>query len=154
MHSLFLLDVGAKTQIAIEDLPKRMNAVWNKPLHGDANGRFEAAERAPSILYLADNAGEMFFDRVLIDALPAGKVTVCMRGAPIINDATMEDAIAAGLPAVAEVMDNGSDAPVTLLKDCSEAFRQRFEQVNMIIVKCPVIASYVGAPVCTLVIRR
>jgi len=171
-----LLDAGAKTQIAIEDLPRHMQRIWNKPLQGDVCALFEAAEVARSILYLTDNAGEIFFDRVLIEALPAGKVTVAVRGHPVINDATREDAIAAGLHDIAEVIDNGSDAPGTLLEDCSAAFRGLFEQADMIVakgqgnyetlsgssrpifflftVKCPVIAAHSGAPVGTLMVKR
>lgn len=171
-----LLDAGAKTQIAIEDLPHHMQTIWEKPLHGDVHALFAAANAARNILYLADNAGEIFFDCVLIEALPAGKVTVAVRGHPVINDATREDALAAGLHDLAEVIDNGSDAPGTLLEECSAAFRQRFEQADMIIakgqgnyetlvgsprpifflftVKCPIIAAHAGAPVGTLVVKR
>ena len=171
-----LLDAGAKTQIDIDDLPQHMNAIWNRPLQGDVRALFKAAAEARHILYLADNAGEIFFDRVLIEALPPGKVTVFVRGAPIINDATLEDAMAAGLPEIAPVFDNGSDAPGTLLEDCSESFRTAFDQADMIIakgqgnyetlsdttrpvfflfvVKCPVIAAQVGASVGTLIVKR
>jgi hypothetical protein len=170
-----LLDAGAKTQIAPEDLPRFMETVWGRPLNGDAADLFQAAEEAHSILYLADNAGEIVFDRVLIEALPTEKVTVFVRGAPVLNDATMEDAVAAGLPEVAPVHDNGSDAPGTLLEDCSAEFRGWFERADLIIakgqgnyetlsdtdprifflfvVKCPVVAERVGAPVGSLVVR-
>ena len=87
-----------------------------------------------SILYLADNAGETVFDRVLIETLDQS-ITYVVKASPIINDATREDAIAAGIDQVAEIIDNGSDAPGTLLDQCSKPFRDRFSRAKLIIAK-------------------
>ena len=170
-----LLDVGAKTQIAAEDLPAHLETIWDQPLRGNVPALFSAAERARSILYLTDNAGEIFFDRLLIEQLPAGKVEVCVRGSPVLNDATLADAQAAGIPGIAPVFDNGSDAPGTILDDCSADFRARFARADLIIakgqgnfetlsethrpvfflftVKCPLVAARVGEPVGSLLAR-
>lgn len=94
-----------------------------------------AVNDAKDILYLADNAGEIIFDRLLIEQLPIEKVTVVVKGKPIINDATMEDAVLAGLPKIVEVIDNGSDGPGTILESCSNTFRCRFENADLIIAK-------------------
>jgi uncharacterized protein with ATP-grasp and redox domains len=87
-----------------------------------------------TILYLGDNAGETVFDRVLIETLDH-PVTYAVKAAPILNDATREDAISAGLDQIMEIIDNGSDAPGTLLDDCSSTFRERFEKADLIIAK-------------------
>jgi len=87
-----------------------------------------------SILYLADNAGETVFDRVLIEQLNQ-PVTYVVKAKPIINDATYEDAIAAGIDQVAEIIDNGSQAPGTMIEQCSESFQQHFSQAELIIAK-------------------
>lgn len=171
-----LLDSGAKTQIMAEELPTHLNANWTTPLNGDVAALFNAAEMANSILYLADNAGEIIFDRMLIEALPSEKITVFVRGGPVINDATLEDAVAAQLPEIAPVLENGSDSPGTVLEDCSEAFRDWFEHADLVIskgqgnyeclsdttkhtfflftVKCSVVASHVGYPVGSQVIKE
>ena len=91
-------------------------------------------ENATSILYLADNAGETVFDRILIETLNKS-VTYVVKAAPVINDATYEDAIAAGIGKVADIIDNGTQAPGTLFSKCSADFRQRFEQAELIIAK-------------------
>ena len=91
-------------------------------------------ESVSSILYLADNAGETVFDRVLIETLKK-PVTYVVKAGPIINDATREDAVAAGLEPVADIIDNGSQAPGTLFSQCSADFRQLFEQAELIIAK-------------------
>lgn len=87
-----------------------------------------------SVLYIADNAGETVFDRVLIESI-VGSVTYVVKSGPIINDATYEDAVAAGIDQVATIIDNGSNAPGTLFEQCSEAFRQRFNEADLIIAK-------------------
>jgi len=93
-----------------------------------------ALEDSDSLLYLADNAGETVFDRVLIETLDR-HVTYAVKASPIINDAVHEDAIAAGIDRVAEIVDNGSNAPGTMLNHCSGEFRERFNQAELIIAK-------------------
>ena len=93
-----------------------------------------ALAQSVSVLYLADNAGETVFDRVLIETLDL-PVCYVVKAGPIINDATREDAIAAGIETVANIIDNGSNAPGTLLDQCSELFRKRFAQADLIIAK-------------------
>ena len=146
-----------------------------EPLDGDAAAFAAEVEAAENILYLTDNAGEIVFDRLLIARLPPGRTTVAVRGAPVINDATMADAETAGLTRLVPVIDNGSDAPGTVLADCSEAFRRRFAAADLVIakgqgnfetlreanhriyfllrVKCPVIARDIGCPIGRMVCR-
>ena len=90
-----------------------------QPIFGDMTAFKKAVTEAQTILYLADNAGEIFFDRLLIEQLTGARVTLAVRGMPVINDATREDALAAGLEEIAEIIDNGSDAPGTILQDCN-----------------------------------
>ncbi|TAJ44904.1 damage-control phosphatase ARMT1 family protein [Methanofollis fontis] len=56
------------------------------------------------VVYIADNCGEIVFDRLLIRYLKSmgSDVTFVVRGAPILNDATIADALALGLDAVAD----------------------------------------------------
>jgi len=136
----------------------------------------EAAHEAQDILYLTDNAGEVVFDRLLVERLPLAKITFGVKGAPIINDATMDDARAAGLAELAPVISNGCDAPGTILEACSESFQERFHGAGLVIakgqanyetlshvhknmffllkVKCPVIARDIGCDVGSLALLR
>lgn len=170
-----LLDVGAKTQIAAEDLPAHLETIWTQPLRGDLEGLFREADRAHSILYLADNAGEVVFDKLLIEQLPAEKITLFVRGRPVLNDATAVDAETAGLPELVPVLGNGSNAPGTILEDCSEEFCGWFDRADLVIakgqgnyetlsevdkniyflftVKCPLVAARVSEPVGSLVVK-
>lgn len=139
-----------------------------------AKALFLAAEHARHILFLADNAGEIVLDRALLEALPVTKIVVGVRGSPVINDATMADAEMAGLQNIVSVMPNGSDAPGTLLDDCSDEFRHIFNAADLIIAKgqgnyesldgitkhafflhhvtCPCVAEQCGVPVGSMAI--
>ncbi len=87
-----LLDAGSKNRLEPHKLDEHLKTIWQLPLTGSPAELFAAAQKAECILYLADNAGEIVFDRLLIEALPSGKTTVAVRGTPVINDATLEDA--------------------------------------------------------------
>ena len=135
-----------------------------------------AVDAAARVLYLADNAGEIACDRLLIERLGPARITLAVKGSPVLNDATRVDAEAVGLAAIVEVVDNGSDAPGTILADCSEAFRRRFAEADLILAKgqgnyetlsnaaadiffilkakCPVIARDLGCRVGSLILRR
>jgi uncharacterized protein with ATP-grasp and redox domains len=127
-----IIDLGAAETY---DLDQTLARVLTAPLaiNGLAALR-HALGAAESILYLGDNAGETVFDRVLIENLDR-PVTYVVKAAPIINDATREDAEAAGLDTVAEIIDNGSQAPGTVLDRCAESFRERFSRATLVIAK-------------------
>ncbi|WP_105617079.1 damage-control phosphatase ARMT1 family protein [Vallitalea okinawensis] len=95
----------------------------------------ESAKKANKILYLGDNAGEIVFDQLLINELPKEKITYVVKGAPIVNDATMEDAIEVGMTEMVRVIDNGSDAQGTIMNTCSKVFKMKFEEADLIISK-------------------
>ena len=93
--------------------------------------------KRPKILYLADNCGEIVFDSIVIGELQkiGCEMTLAVRGAPIINDATMEDAVFCGLTSVCRVIDNGTGCPGTPLADCSMEFRRCFAEADIILSK-------------------
>jgi damage-control phosphatase, subfamily I len=97
----------------------------------------EKVAASQRLLYLCDNAGEIVFDRVLLEVLrDMGKdVIAVVKGEPVINDATLDDARAAGLDDCAAVIDNGNDGIGTLLEACSPRFRDEYRSADLIISK-------------------
>ena len=127
-----IIDLGVADNY---DLDATLHRVLTQPFAiNDLVSLRSALARSNTILYLADNAGETVFDRVLIETLEL-PVTYVVKAGPIINDATHEDAVAAGIDQVATIIDNGSNAPGTLLNQCSALFRKRFSQADLIIAK-------------------
>lgn len=109
------------------------------PLAVDRYAQFAAdVKTARGILYLGDNAGETVFDRVLIEELRrAGDAAIMfvVRDRPVINDATLDDALVAGIDDVAEVVSSGSDAPATILSQCSTALLELYHAADVIVSK-------------------
>ena len=171
-----IIDFGVNSRLRESELEKVLDDCLTGNVSDIELESFRrAVDEAEEILYLADNAGEIIFDRLLIEQMPIEKVTVVVKGSPVINDATMEDALHAGLHRIAEVIDNGSDAPGTILASCSKSFRDRFEQADLIVakgqgnyetlsdidkkiffvlkIKCAVIAEHLGCDVGRMVLR-
>ena len=89
---------------------------------------------AENILYIGDNAGETVFDRLLIEQMDK-PVTYVVRDKPVINDATAEDAVQAGIDKVATIVSSGTDAPGTVLNTCSPEFKEILDQSEFTIAK-------------------
>jgi len=94
----------------------------------------EELEKVETILLLGDNAGETVFDRVLIEEM-GKQVIYAVKSEPVSNDAVMEDAIASGLDAVAEIIENGSPMSGTVLSKCSAEFLKLHVSADMVISK-------------------
>ncbi len=171
-----IIDMGVNSTLADAQIMAAIDGALSDDLLGEVDALASAIKAADHILYLADNAGELVFDRLLLEQLPLDRVTVVVRGSPVINDATRADAKEVGLLDVVKVIDNGSDAPGTILADCSAAFVRRFEAADLVIakgqgnfetlsdvnkdiffafmVKCPIIAREVGCGVGSLILRQ
>lgn len=131
-----IIDFGVNSVVEQSQVEKAIADSLTEPLDMEAMEEFrEATSQAEDILYLGDNTGEIVFDRLLIEQLPCEKITFAVKGGPILNDATIEDAQIVGLTDIVNVIDNGSDAPGTILESCSEAFRRRFDKSDLIIAK-------------------
>ena len=131
-----ILDFGVNSSLQYSYAEEVITGALKEEFDGtDLPVFVDGVNEAGNILYLGDNAGEIVFDRLLIEALPHDKVTFVVKGSPVINDVTMEDAETARLTELVEVIENGSDGPGTILEGCSPQFRQRFDQADLIIAK-------------------
>ena len=92
---------------------------------------------AKNVLYLADNSGEIVFDKLLIEKLKDYDVdvTVALKEKPILNDACIEDAVQIGLDDVAKLVSTGTDSIGILYADISEEFKKIFEEADLVISK-------------------
>jgi uncharacterized protein with ATP-grasp and redox domains len=158
------------------DLWQEVITTISQPLMGGGLAAFrERVSQAPFLLYLADNVGETLFDRVLIETLEI-PVVYAVKSGPILNDATMVDALAAGIDQVAEVVETGSCSPGTILKQASPTFQKLFAESSLVLskgqanyetldqsgekvffllrLKCPVLCSRLDAPLGSLVLKQ
>jgi uncharacterized protein with ATP-grasp and redox domains len=94
-------------------------------------------QNTQSTLFLTDNAGEVVFDRPLLKIISelGIQVTVAVKGAPVLNDATLEDASVARLEEFSEVITTGGGAVGVIPRWCSKDFLKRFNEVDLVIAK-------------------
>ena len=127
-----IIDLGVSDQYDLEASIERV--LVTEPAINHLSQLKQALANAERVLFLADNAGETVMDRLLIEQLKL-PVTYVVKGGPAVNDATREDAVAAGIDEVCELIDHGAATLGTLLQRCNEDFRQRFEEAGLIIAK-------------------
>ena len=132
--------------------------------------------RAEKIVILGDNAGEIYFDRLLLKELKKDNINYIVKGSPILNDALHEDAIEAGIDRYSRVLDTGVAIPGTVLRKCPPAVLQAIDAADVIVskgqanfetmgecadprvfftlrAKCHVIAREIGVPQGSFVIK-
>lgn len=162
------------------DIGDVINGSLSSPLAINDYEKFRSSiNNSRHILYLGDNAGEIVFDRVLIEELHQIReldIYFVVRERPIINDATKEDALAVGMEKVARVISSGSDAPATILSQCSSEMLKLYHSADLIIAKgqgnyealdqeqgniffllrakCPVVAGLLGVQVGDAVLKQ
>lgn len=114
-----VIDLGVQNDLG--DLEGSIYNAFSSNLIIDSYDEFkETLTHSNLLLYLGDNAGEIVF---------------VVRENPVINDATKEDAEFVGMNELTRVVSNGSDAPATILSQCSSEVRELFSKADMIIAK-------------------
>jgi damage-control phosphatase, subfamily I len=171
-----IIDFGIFTSI---DIGKSIDQSLQAEIAADDYDSFrEDLDRSGEILYLLDNSGEIVFDKLLIEqlTLTGRRVKAVVKGSPVLNDVTHEDAAQTGLEEVCEVIDNGSDAIGTILPWTSREFQQEFENAHLVISKgqgnfetlwgaekkiyflfqskCEVVSRELALPVCSMLFRK
>ncbi len=99
----------------------------------------KALPRTKNLLILGDNAGEIVFDKLLIETLkslyPPLRIVYSVRSGPIINDSTMEDAEFVGITRLVNVVES-PDTPGIELSVASDEFKREFyENGGLILTK-------------------
>ena len=134
------IDFGARINVNEEQLTELLNDtdrfVIDEKQYGDL---IYDLGNAHKLVYITDNCGEIVMDKLLVCEIqkkyPDLKVTVLVRGAEVINDATMEDAEQVGLTKIAEVIPNGTDIAGTWLEEISEKAKKVLGEADIIISK-------------------
>ncbi len=104
----------------------------------DVGKIYEVAKNSRAVLYLTDNAGEIVFDTLLVEQLKnmGLAVIVAVKGAPVINDATLEDVEVSGMGKIADkVITTGTDAVGLSPKEVSAEFQNVYDSVDMVFAK-------------------
>jgi uncharacterized protein with ATP-grasp and redox domains len=104
----------------------------------DVEKAYELARKAHGVLYLSDNAGEIVFDTLLVEQLKNMGLNVIyvVKGAPVLNDATMADVEFSGMDQIADkIITTGADAVGLALKEVSAEFLAAYEAAELVFAK-------------------
>lgn len=134
------IDFGAMDSVDKDKLKKSFENAQNLEYNDIEFENFQKElENAKNIVYLTDNCGEVLLDKLLIETIkskfPNLKVTVIVKGKPVLNDATMEDAVQVKLTDVAKVIDNGCGIAGTCLSSISKTATDYINNADLIISK-------------------
>lgn len=128
-----VIDMGiAQEYDLVEDIVKQIERGFDLE---ELDAFRQALAGAKRILYLGDNAGEIVFDRLLIETLDPQRVTFVVKAGPIVNDAMWADAEQVGLTDVVRVIDSGSNYFGFPWEHVSEAAREEFLAADLVIAK-------------------
>jgi damage-control phosphatase, subfamily I len=138
-----IIDFGVKNNLNVKDELTKILKQESKSIRQRSIFHYtefkSVLKRAKNILYLGDNAGEVAFDRILIEEIkriyPEKNISYAVKDRPIINDALIEDAKFCGIDKFASIVSNGADAPGTVLSLCSKEFKDIYKKSDMIISK-------------------
>ncbi len=122
----------------LKDLRKTLNDAAKDLVIDDIDKAHELVHKNGKVLYLADNAGEIVFDTILVEQLKnmGVHVTYVVKSAPVINDATMEDVEFSGMDKIADqVLTTGADAVGLQLKFASPEFLKVYDQAKLVFAK-------------------
>lgn len=135
------IDFGVLRDVDSAELLRLLDEAAERRVDEAEYARLCADLAAPGeLIFLHDNCGEVVLDKLLIETIraryPGKHVASVVRGAPVQNDATIDDAREIGLSAVAEVLENGlEDIAGTPLALLNPALRARIERAGMVIAK-------------------
>jgi damage-control phosphatase, subfamily I len=172
-----VIDFGAQLEF---ELDKDVHDVLYKDFAVFDYASFrDKLEKEKQVLYLGDNTGETVFDRILIEEMKelyGSKVKYAVKESPIINDATREDAVFAGIDKSAGIISTGCNSPGIVLEYCSKDFTDTYNSSRFIIskgqgnfetlnsgkrpifflfkVKCDVVGQFMGLPNGSIVLKE
>ncbi len=135
------IDFGALAgQVSMDALDGLLTSAEERSFSRDEYASMlDDLSKAGRLLYIADNAGEIVADRLVMEELrrrfPSIHITAAVRGGNIQNDATIEDAVTAGIDDVAEIVESGAAIGGTVISMCSEKMRSELDRADVIIAK-------------------
>lgn len=134
------IDFGAMQEVSTETFL----GLFDNPQMGEADHRtylsfLQECAKAKSFLLIADNCGEIVLDKLLLEQLakrfPQLELYVLVRGDVVLNDATPEDAVYAGIDRLAQIVSNGAPIPGTVYKMMPQEARRVLDTADVILAK-------------------
>ena len=134
------IDFGAMDSVDDGKLMEFLEQAETLPLSEATYAKFtENLKTAKKLVYMTDNCGEVVLDKLLLETIagiaPHVEKTIIVRGEPVLNDATMEDALQVGIEACGKVIPNGTNIAGTYIPWLSAEAKQAMEEADLLISK-------------------
>lgn len=131
-----IIDFSLGERVEESGVKQSIEDSLKKDLFGDCVGDLiEAIQSSEDIMILADNSGEIVFDQLLVETIGEKHITYVVKGGPIVNDATWDDALAIGLDRQAKIMTTGAKYQGILLDYSDPAFVAALKKAKLVIAK-------------------
>ena len=128
------IDYGTNPYLTPEEAERLVLASLDEALDPAAICKLkQRMDEAENILYIMDNCGESVFDRLLLEPY-AEKITVAVRGYPVLNDVTRREVAASGLDAY-RIVDTGDYTAGVSLEHSSAEFLAAFRAADLVVAK-------------------
>ncbi|MFH1683662.1 MAG: ARMT1-like domain-containing protein, partial [Candidatus Margulisiibacteriota bacterium] len=129
-----IIDYGALAEF---DIRKTVKEVLKKKFAVSDYKRFKKdLKKAKLLLYVGDNAGEIVFDKVLIEELIKHvEIVFAVKSKPVLNDVLMADAKMVGMDKVVRVIPSGSDHAGTTVSKGTKEFKKLYRKADIVIAK-------------------
>ncbi|GBD92487.1 hypothetical protein BMS3Abin05_00059 [bacterium BMS3Abin05] len=128
-----VIDFGPQHQLDVMDTIKRV--VHADLAIDDSPQLRKELQEAPTVLYVGDNCGEIVLDKLFIETINHPNIYFAVRGKPVINDITVDDAEKVGMNKVAKIATTGDDAPGAVWETTSNKFKELFLSADVVISK-------------------
>ena len=134
------IDFGAMDSVDDAKLMEFLEQAETLPLSEETCRKFtENLKTARKLVYMTDNCGEIVLDKLLLETIvkfaPQVEKTIIVRGEPVLNDATMEDALQVGIEKCGKVIPNGTNIAGTYIPWLSAEAKQAMEEADLLISK-------------------
>jgi len=170
-----VIDLGVSGQF---DLENTIEKIMDIDFAKDETEIFrKKIQEAKTILFISDNAGEIIFDRILLETMNSSlKKIVSVKSGPVLNDITIEDIYDTGIENTAEIIETGSSSLGIIWEDVSDNFKDIFKKADVVVAKghanietlddedrevffllkakCNVVSEELGVPINSFVFTR
>ena len=135
-----IIDFAARHKFTKLDILERLKSYEDIVFSKDSSQKLlKNLSAAETLFYIGDNCGEIVLDKLFIEQIkkknPDIKVTFGVRGNPIINDVTIEDAIEVNMQEFATVISSGMQVPGTIIAKTNQEFQKHFYESDVVIAK-------------------
>jgi len=134
------IDFGAMDSVSEDKLDEMLDTAKDLKFDDSEYANLKSdLKNAKRLVYLTDNCGEIVADKLFIKTIlkeyPQISAEVIVKGKPVLNDATLEDAKQIDLASVVKVSDNGCGMAGTVLEHISAEARTKINSADIIIAK-------------------